>query len=93
VGRRWPIQKALDLEPDPGPQPVSLQTAISEFEVGYVQAKKLKGGTARKYSTLLKQLRAFADDQGYRFVKELDLAALQKFHAGWQMGARAAGSA
>lgn len=70
--------------------PVTIAEAEAEFEVSYIAAKQLKESTSRKYRTMLKQLKAFAADQGYRYVKEFGLAELQGFQSSWKMGPRAA---
>jgi site-specific recombinase XerD len=94
VKRQWELagttKVALEKLED-GPAPTTLAEAITNFNIGYVVAKRLKDGTARKYRTMLKQLTTFAEDKGYRFVKEFGLAELQQFQASWKMGARAAG--
>ncbi len=40
----------------------------------------------KKYRVLLKQLRQFAVERGYLFVKQLDLQALRQFRQSWQDG-------
>ncbi len=82
------------LEPAPAPveaTPVSIEHADAEFETAYIRAKHVKDATARKYRTMLKQLKEFAAERGVRFVKEIGLAELQAFQASWNMGALAAG--
>lgn len=74
----------------PAAEPTTIAEAEAAFETGYIAAKKLKDSTARKYRTMLKQLRAFAAEKGYRYLKELGLTELQAFQSSWKMGARAA---
>jgi integrase len=82
--------KRPNLELEQGAAPTTLEEAESQFESAYITAKQLKGSTARKYRTMLKYLRTFARDKGYRFVKEFGVAELQAFQVSWKMGPRAA---
>jgi integrase/recombinase XerD len=48
--------------------------------------KNLNPETVRKYKQLFKQLDAFSEREGYRFVNQLDLAALTAFRSSWKDG-------
>jgi integrase/recombinase XerD len=52
--------------------------------------KNLAPETLRLYKGLFKQLDAFAEREGYRFVNQLDLAALTAFRSSWKNGALSA---
>jgi integrase len=77
-------------EPDLHNGKTPFETAIAEFKVGYIEARKLNSSTAYKYGIMLKQLQAFARALGFRYVNEFNLATLQQFQNSWRMGARAA---
>jgi integrase len=93
VKRQWELAGTLKValeKPEVGPTPATLREAITAFRTGYIGAKQLKEGTARKYRTMMGQLTAFAERSGYRYVKEFGLAELQDFQASWSMGPRSA---
>jgi integrase/recombinase XerD len=77
------IEKPTELE---AVKATTLVEAWEQFGEHYVEAKKLKPPTRRKYKLLEKVLGAFADDHGYRYVKEFGLAELQDFQASWKIG-------
>jgi integrase/recombinase XerD len=64
-------------------QPITIDQATSEFIADAV-ARNLKDKTVYKYRLLFRQLIEFAQDQGIRFLKELDPATLRKFRASWK---------
>jgi site-specific recombinase XerD len=53
-----------------------------------VNARNLSSGTVRKYELLRRQLEAFAQGRGFRFLNELDLHAVTQFRNGWEDGPR-----
>jgi integrase/recombinase XerD len=69
--------------PSPAKQePVSIVAACEDFltEAG---KRGLRDSTRYKYRLLFEQMKAFARDNGLRFLRELDLPALRKFRATW----------
>jgi integrase/recombinase XerD len=52
------------------------------------KARKLNESTLYKYRLLFKQVRDFAQRRGFRYLKELDLTALDDFRAEWKDGPR-----
>lgn len=94
VKRMWEEEGTTSVSapapPEPEATPTTIAEAESEFLKHYVEAKQLKESTARKYRTVLKQLNAYAEEHGYRYVKEFGLAELQGFQASWKVGARTA---
>jgi integrase/recombinase XerD len=89
--RDWTKAEALVRHwDDAGAKPTkATRTTIEEWKTAFLadaaapSGKNLNSETVRKYKLLFKQLDAFAEREGYRFVNQLDLAALTKFRAGW----------
>src|SRR5277367_40331 len=80
-----------------GAKPVEAsRVSIEDWKIAFLAdaaapaGKNLNPETIRKYKLLFKQLDAFAEREGYRFVNQLDLAALTKFRAGWKDAALSA---
>ena len=67
----------------PEREPVSIETACDGF-LENAKARGLKDSTRYKYRLLFEQLKAFARDNGLRFLREFDLASLRKFRASWK---------
>jgi integrase/recombinase XerD len=65
----------------------TIQTAFTEF-LADIEARQLHGSTVRKYKLLERQLKAFAQDRGFRFLNELDLTAVGQFRSQWKDGPR-----
>jgi site-specific recombinase XerD len=63
--------------------PVSVEHATEAFEADAV-ARSLRDRTVYKYKVLFRQLKAFAEVKGIRFLKELDTATLRQFRASWK---------
>ena len=64
-------------------EPVSIETACKEF-LSDARARGLKeDSTVYKYRLLFEQMKAFARDNGLRFLSELNLPTLRKFRASW----------
>jgi integrase len=67
----------------PEREPVLIKTACDDF-VSDACARGLKqDSTVYKYLLLFEQMKAFARDNGLRFLRELDLHTLRKFRASW----------
>jgi site-specific recombinase XerD len=56
----------------------------TEVYIADAEDRNLDEKTIYKYRYLFAQLKAFADLQGIRFLKELDVATLRKFRTGWK---------
>lgn len=68
-------------EPPP-PDPISVSKAWEDF-IADARDRNLREATVYKYDLLSRQMKRFADDQGVRFLRELDLPMLRKFRATW----------
>jgi integrase/recombinase XerD len=71
----------------PAPEPITIQIAQDRL-LADMAAQKLTESTIAKYRQLFKQMTAFAQDRGLRYLKELDLTMLDAFRSGWKDGAR-----
>ena len=69
--------------PAPGEPTTTIADACAGF-VADVEARNLTAKTVYKYRLLFRQMQAFAGDQGLRFLKQLDTAALRTFRATWK---------
>jgi integrase/recombinase XerD len=79
--REWEATRAMPIQQDE--QPITVEQANAEF-IADAEARNLKDKTVYKYRLLFRQLTEFAKSQGFRFLKELDQAALRKFRASWK---------
>jgi site-specific recombinase XerD len=68
---------------------IAIKHATEQF-IADAEDRNLKEKTVYKYKLLFKQLTAFGELQGIRFLKELDVSMLRKFRAGWKDGNLAA---
>jgi site-specific recombinase XerD len=88
LARHWDNTGAKPLE--------TARVSIEEWKNAFLtdaaapSGKNLNSETVRKYKLLFKQLDAFAEREGYRFVNQLDLAALTKFRTDWKDAALSA---
>jgi integrase/recombinase XerD len=69
--------------------PVTITEACEQFERD-ASARKLREKTIYKYKLLFRQLQAFSEGQGYRYVKEMSTSSLRGFRATWKDGNLAA---
>jgi integrase/recombinase XerD len=83
VIREW---EAKDQKVTPAEQQ-TIEAAFNEF-LADMEARKLHDSTIRKYKLLERQLEAFAQQRGVRFLNELDIVAVGRFRSGWKDGAR-----
>ena len=64
---------------------------IEELKTAYLDnaenGRKLKEPTIDRYRIIFRQLEAFAQAKGIRFVKQLDFGKLSQFRASWKDGA------
>lgn len=78
---------------EPGPagpkkdEPVTIGRAAAEF-LADIEARQMDESTRRKYRTMLKQLRAYADELGFRYLNQFSVEELTKFRATWKDGLR-----
>ena len=71
------------------PEPMSIHEACEHFLQDAI-ARKLREETVYKYRLLFQRLEEFAQANGLRFLKEMDLATLRKFRVSWSDGNLAA---
>jgi integrase len=72
------------------PKSAAARTTIEQLKDQFIENMKSvhrAPATIKKYEVLFRQLVAFAQDKGLRFVNELDLAMLEQFRATWKDGA------
>jgi integrase/recombinase XerD len=92
--RDWTRAEALARHWDnTGAKPAETpRTTIEEWKKAFLAdaespaGKNLAPETLRLYKGLFKQLDAFAEREGYRFVNQLDLSALTAFRSSWNNG-------
>jgi integrase/recombinase XerD len=92
--RDWTKAEALARHWDnTGAKPVeAARVSIEDWKKAFLAdaespaGKNLNPETIRKYKQLFKQLDAFAEREGYRFVNQLNLAALTAFRSTWKDG-------
>jgi len=68
-------------------EPVTIARAATEF-LADMGARQMDEATRRKYRTMLKQLRSYADEFGFRFLSQFNVEELTKFRATWNDGIR-----
>ncbi len=89
--RDWTRAESLLGRWETGTKPVEKsRTTIEDWQIAFLSdaanpaGKNLKPQTIEKYKQLFKPLSAFAVDNGYRYVSQLDLDALTAFRATWK---------
>jgi site-specific recombinase XerD len=82
--REW---ETADREPKGTNELATLQTAGEKY-LADAKARKLNESTIYKYRLLFKQINDFAQKQGLRYLKELDLQTLDEFRTEWKDGPR-----
>jgi len=85
--REWEAEGQLQAEPEASP--ITISEAFEAF-LRDAKARNLREKTIYKYQLLSRQLEQFAQEDGFRFLKELDAPALRKFRATWKDGNLAA---
>jgi len=68
-------------------EPVTIEQAATDF-LADIEARKMDESTRRKYRTMLKQLRAYSDEMGFRYLNQFTVDELTKFRASWKDGLR-----
>jgi integrase/recombinase XerD len=82
--REW---EAKASEPKVRKEPITIQAAGDKF-IADTEAQRLADATINKYRLLFKQLAAFSQQRGLRYLVELDLQMLDEFRFGWKDGPR-----
>jgi len=77
--RNWELGVTANL-------PITLAEAAKTF-LEDAAARKLSRESLKQYRGLLKQLGSYAERHGFRYLKQLDLAALRQFRNQWSDGA------
>lgn len=77
----WPV---LESQPNPATEPMTIQLVGERF----LKARRLNESTVYKYRLLFRQIANFADRQGLRYLKQLDLPTLDDFRSEWKDGPR-----
>jgi integrase/recombinase XerD len=77
-------KKAQKLEAAGTPEPTAktIQDATDQFILD-AEARGLRPPSVYKYKLLFKQLKAFADDKGLRYITECDVEVLRGFRESW----------
>ncbi len=68
-------------------EPQTIEAAFKEFLVD-IEARKLHSSTVGKYKLLQRQMEAFSQQCGLRFLNEFDLIAVGRFRSQWKDGPR-----
>jgi integrase/recombinase XerD len=66
----------------PQPEPITIAQATRDF-LSDAEARELRAPTLYKYRLLFRQMESFAQGEGLRLLRELNLGMLRKFRAGW----------
>ncbi len=89
--RDWTKAESLLRRWEAATKPVeTVRTTIEDWQIVFLTdaanpvGKNLKPQTIEKYKQLFKPLSAFAAENGYRYVNQLDLDALTAFRATWK---------
>ena len=85
--RDWEAEGQLRVETEE--LPVTICDAKEEF-LRDAEARNLREKTIYKYRLLFRQMEAFAEAEGVRFLNELDARFLRKFRSTWKDGNLAA---
>ena len=81
-----PISEAAGIAPKNN-EPVTIERVVKEF-LADIEARKMDDSTRRKYRTMLKQLRAYADERGFVQLNQFTVEELTKFRGTWKDGLR-----
>jgi integrase/recombinase XerD len=68
-------------------EPQTIEAAFKEF-LADIEARKLHSSTVGKYKLLQRQMEAFSQQCGLRFLNEFDLIAVGRFRSQWKDGPR-----
>src|ERR1700730_1355728 len=73
----------MEAEGKPRSERKSLLEACADFESDAEIGRGLSPATVNKYKLLFKNLKAFAENDGIRFIDECDVGFLRKFRESW----------
>jgi integrase/recombinase XerD len=82
--REW---EARESEPKGANEPITLRQAGESF-IADVKSRQLSACTLYKYELLFRRMEDFARTNGFRYLREFDLQALDKFRSQWKEGPR-----
>jgi site-specific recombinase XerD len=74
----------------PDPERFTIEQATGAYLANRA-GRAISPATARKYRTLVKQLRAFADSKGYIMLDQLGVTDMDAFYLSWNDGVRSKG--
>jgi site-specific recombinase XerD len=80
--RDWEIENRITEEAEPV-EPKTVKGAWESF-IADCQARNLREPTIKKYSYFQKQMDAFAESRGIRYVQEFDTGLLTEFRVSWK---------
>jgi integrase/recombinase XerD len=72
----------LEASGKPVPTAKTIQDASDQF-ISDAEARGLRPPSVYKYKLLFKQLKAFADENGLRYITECDIETLRRFRESW----------
>jgi integrase len=80
--------------PEPAPPPTTAPRGVTiadatDAYLAKCQNRGIQSATLNKYRTFVKQLRAYGENGGYRFMDQLTVADMDRFYASWKDGKRA----
>lgn len=73
-------------------EPMAIDVACDKF-IADAEVRGLRGPVVDRYRLLLRRLKDFARDKGFRFLQELTVDALRDFRVTWPLGPSSAGKA
>lgn len=82
--REW---EARETEPKSAAEPMTIEQSGEKYLID-AAARCLNDSTIYKYRLLFKQINAFSQKRGLRYLKELDLETLDTFRSEWKDGPR-----
>ena len=80
--RSWERATKLARDIEEGKTQVTIEEATASF-LRDAEARGLRPPSVYKYRLLLKQLKAFAENEGIRFLSECDIETLRRFRESW----------
>lgn len=78
--REWEAQGRVEEQPQA--EPITIQGAWEQF-IADCQARSLREPTLKKYRHLQRQMEAFGQVRGLRYIAQFDLGTLREFRASW----------
>jgi len=81
--REWESQGRIESAPTTATDAVTLEKTCCQF-LADAESRELQDSTVRKYRQLVKQMRAFAADEGLLYIKQWDIEVVRRFRQSWQ---------